>query len=89
MSGPTDETIADLESQIADLEDQVEDLQRSAEMVAEEYEKDCSKALRGLVNLTPDVDWTDGLSAYEQADIVREHVRELERALAKATGDKP
>lgn len=69
---------------IADLEDQVEELQRAAEIVAEEYEKDCGKALRGLVSLVPDVDWTDGLTAYNQADIVREHIHEVASASSKA-----
>jgi len=76
------------EGLLAEIEELEGQLQAAQETVAEEYERDCGKALRGLMKSIGH-EWDEALTAQQQAEAIVEHMQALATPTAQrvATGD--
>lgn len=80
---PLFRTIRRLEDEAEELQGQIEELHYEAGIVADEFERDCWKAMKSLLEICgfdwKDVEGSDGVSAWEARDHIAETIRDCRR----------
>ena len=83
--------VKELEEERDDALDQVEELERSAEVVSDEFEKDCWKAMRSLLSECK-FDWRnvepDGVTADEAREYIHDTLNDLESRALRAEQER-
>lgn len=85
--------IFELECKLEDAEGQIEELHAAAEVVAEDFEKDCWRSMRRLLDRC-NFDWRDvdfdGVTADQAEEYIRDTIDDLDARLTRATNpDRP
>lgn len=79
--------IFELECDLEEAQGQIEDLQVAAGVVSEDFEKDCWRSLRSLLDQCG-FDWrnvgSDGVTAVDAEEYIREQIKRLESLAASA-----
>lgn len=79
--------IFELECDLEEAQGQIEEMQGYAEVVAEDFEKDCWKSMRRLLD-SCQFDWRDvgsnGVTALDAEEFILSSIRDMEQRLASA-----
>lgn len=84
--------IFELECQLEEAQGEIEELAANAEVVSADFEKDCWRAMRGLLDRYK-FDWRDighdGVTADDAAEFISETIDDLDARLKRATAPAP